>query len=89
MITCPSCGKQYQYQPQLLGQQVQCQGCGRPFTVSAPNGAPQLAPLVPLGSSGKRSDEIDYKIHGAEMQFAEVTLDPGEMVIAEAGLPCS
>src|SRR5439155_21691300 len=31
------------------------------------------------------SDAIDYEIYGAEMQFAEVTLDPGEMVTAEAG----
>jgi uncharacterized protein (TIGR00266 family) len=31
------------------------------------------------------SDVIDYEIYGSEMQFAEVTLDPGEMVIAEAG----
>src|SRR5262245_47727587 len=31
------------------------------------------------------ADVIDYEIFGAEMQFAEVTLDPGEMVIAEAG----
>src|SRR5256885_12291864 len=31
------------------------------------------------------SDAIDYEIYGAEMQFAEVTLDPGEMVLAEAG----
>jgi uncharacterized protein (TIGR00266 family) len=31
------------------------------------------------------SDAIDYEIYGHEMQFAEVTLDPGEMVIAEAG----
>jgi hypothetical protein len=28
---------------------------------------------------------IDYEIFGSEMQYAEVTLDPGEMVIAEAG----
>lgn len=31
------------------------------------------------------SDEVDYKIFGAEMQFVEVELDPGESVIAEAG----
>jgi uncharacterized protein (TIGR00266 family) len=36
-------------------------------------------------SSSRRSDEIDYKIHGSEMQYVEVTLDPGETVIAEAG----
>lgn len=29
--------------------------------------------------------EIDYKIHGTEMQFVEVELDHGESVIAEAG----
>ncbi len=33
----------------------------------------------------RRADEIDYEIFGSEMQFVEVTLDPGEMVVAEAG----
>lgn len=31
------------------------------------------------------ADEIDYEIFGEEMQYVEVTLDPNEMVIAEAG----
>ena len=31
------------------------------------------------------SHEIDYEIIGAEMQLGEVTLDPGETVVAEAG----
>lgn len=31
------------------------------------------------------SDEIDYEIFGAESQYCEITLDPGETVIAEAG----
>ena len=35
------------------------------------------------GKSG--SDEIDYEIHGQEMQFVEIELDPGESAIAEAG----
>ncbi|MDX5586341.1 MAG: TIGR00266 family protein [Aureibaculum sp.] len=29
--------------------------------------------------------EIDYKIHGEEMQFVEIELDPKEGVVAEAG----
>ena len=42
------------------------------------------------GSRGTRqpkgqADEIDYKIHGQEMQFVEIELDPGESTIAEAG----
>ncbi|MGI8905937.1 MAG: TIGR00266 family protein [Candidatus Sumerlaeaceae bacterium] len=58
---------------------------------SGPGSAPP--PPVPAGStsstqsaSGKRSDEIDYKIHGGEMQYVDVMLDPGEMVIAEPGM---
>ena len=30
-------------------------------------------------------DVIDYKIYGAEMQFVEIELDPGEAAIGEAG----
>lgn len=36
-------------------------------------------------SGGTRADVIDYVIHGGEMQYCDITLDPGEMVIAEAG----
>jgi len=35
--------------------------------------------------SPRRADEIDYELFGDDMQFVEVTLDPGETVIAEAG----
>ena len=30
-------------------------------------------------------DVIDYKVYGAEMQFVEIELDPGEAAIGEAG----
>ena len=33
----------------------------------------------------RMSDEIDYQIFGEEMQFVEITLDPDEACIAEAG----
>jgi uncharacterized protein (TIGR00266 family) len=39
-------------------------------------------------SSGERTmamDVVDYEIRGAEMQFVEVELDPGEAAIGEAG----
>jgi uncharacterized protein (TIGR00266 family) len=32
-----------------------------------------------------RSHEIDYQIHGDDLQFVEIQLDPRETVIAEAG----
>ena len=39
----------------------------------------------PKPPGNRRADVIDYEIFGEEMQFVEITLDPGEMVIAEAG----
>ncbi|MGE3275385.1 MAG: TIGR00266 family protein [Vicinamibacterales bacterium] len=38
-------------------------------------------PLAP----GRRAHDIDFAIHGNEMQFVEVELDPGEAAVAEAG----
>jgi uncharacterized protein (TIGR00266 family) len=38
----------------------------------------------PIGKQGI-SDQIDYTIHGDDSQFVEITLDPGETVIAESG----
>ncbi len=40
----------------------------------------------PRAPTGRRADEIDYEIFGDDMQFVEVTLDPGEVVVAEAGM---
>ncbi len=31
------------------------------------------------------SAEVEYQIHGHEMQFVEIALDPGEKVVAESG----
>jgi len=43
-------------------------------------------PAPPPPPTGPRpADEIDYVIHGEELQCVEITLDPGEACIAEAG----
>jgi uncharacterized protein (TIGR00266 family) len=42
-------------------------------------------PVPPMGAGGARADEIDYEVFGNEMQYVEVTLDPGETVLAEPG----
>jgi uncharacterized protein (TIGR00266 family) len=42
------------------------------------------APPPPAPNTG-RADVIDFKIHGTEMQFVEIELDPGESIVAEAG----
>ncbi len=41
--------------------------------------------MSPPPMSMRSSDEIDYKIFGAEMQYVEIELDPGESAVAEAG----
>lgn len=50
-----------------------------------PGGAIAPMPTPIPNMAVRRSDEIDYKIIGAEMQFVEVELDPGESALAEAG----
>jgi uncharacterized protein (TIGR00266 family) len=57
---------------------------------------PAFAPFVRGGSGGtvpppptapgRRAHDIDFVIHGNEMQFVEVELDPGEAAVAEAGV---
>jgi uncharacterized protein (TIGR00266 family) len=42
-------------------------------------------PVPPPASKSTLADEIDFKVVGAEMQFVEVELDPGESALAEAG----
>jgi uncharacterized protein (TIGR00266 family) len=41
--------------------------------------------LPPLPPRAGGAHDIDFEIHGEEMQFVEVTLDPNEACIAEAG----
>lgn len=33
----------------------------------------------------RRAHEVEFKVHGEDLQFVEIMLDPGETVIAEAG----
>src|SRR5262245_44935178 len=71
------------------------------FTAGMPNwqkikDVPAFAPLAGQGAApapgappptppGRRAHDIDFVIHGNEMQFVEVELDPGEAAVAEAG----
>ncbi len=54
-----------------------------PAPVAAAPAAPGAGPV--MAAPGSTADVIDYEIHGSEMQFVEVTLDPREACVAEAG----
>ncbi len=43
------------------------------------------AAFTPPPAPGRRAHDIDFEVHGNEMQFIEVALDPGEGAVAEAG----
>jgi len=47
-------------------------------------GGPATAPPPPPVGRG-RAHEIDFELFGEDMQYVEITLDPGEACIAEAG----
>jgi uncharacterized protein (TIGR00266 family) len=51
----------------------------------SPTGPAGPPPAPATSGRTTRADEVDYEIHGTEMQFVEVELDPGESVVAEAG----
>jgi len=51
-----------------------CGSCGRP--AQAGGGGPVRM---------KRADEVEFTIHGEDLQFVEIMLDPGETIVAEAG----
>jgi uncharacterized protein (TIGR00266 family) len=53
-----------------------------PFVAGGASTAQGAPPPVP---PGRRAHDIDFVIHGNEMQFVEVELDPGEAAVAEAG----
>jgi uncharacterized protein (TIGR00266 family) len=48
-------------------------------------GADPTAAPPPPAAPGRRAHDIDFTVHGNEMQYVEVELDPNEAVIAEAG----
>jgi len=52
--------------------------------MASPAPAPGVMPAPPM-ATGSVADVVDYEIHGNEMQFVEIELDPGESVVAEAG----
>jgi uncharacterized protein (TIGR00266 family) len=48
--------------------------------------AATTVPVPPSSiSAGQVAHEIDYQVFGAEMQYVEIELDPGESAVAEAG----
>ena len=57
----------------------------RPVADVAELAGPQVPNPRDLPPPPMMADEVDFEIRGAEMQYVEVELDPGESAVAEAG----
>ncbi len=82
---CSNCGSQIEDGSKFCGS------CGAPVQ---PTAAPQpyILPQADYAQAGggqrvrmKRADEVEFTIHGEDLQFVEILLDPGETIVAEAG----
>jgi uncharacterized protein (TIGR00266 family) len=94
-VNCSNCKKSFSLSESLAGKSVRCRNCSHIFLV--PDSAADVVEVLdgvevvsarsptppPLG--GRTAHEVDFEIFGNEMQYVEITLDPGETVIAEAG----
>jgi uncharacterized protein (TIGR00266 family) len=77
-----------QVREEHAGKNVKCPRCQNLLVVPA-----AVVPVVEAATaatgqrrSPRRAHEIDYQVIGDDMQLVEVHLDPGETVIAEAGM---
>lgn len=80
---CHACSTLLRVPDQQAGGRGRCPRCRG--IVQIPQSATEEVPLLDTTDGGPTSDIIDYEIFGSEMQFVEITLDPDEMVLAEAG----
>lgn len=88
-MNCPNCSNPY-----IPGQKF-CKSCGARLEGLAPTQAgtvnvPQpsdTAYASPQATANRmrKAHEVEFKIHGEDIQFVEIMLDPGETIIAEAG----
>jgi uncharacterized protein (TIGR00266 family) len=88
-MNCPNCQS-----PFVQGQKF-CRNCGTKLEGLAPDPA-STVPASQTGITGcaapaatgnrmRKAHEVEFKIHGEDIQFVEIMLDPGETIIAEAG----
>lgn len=86
ILQCGACGKKYRVEGESSGMSYRCRTCGGTLVPEAGEPIVEAAIATDLNSPRRpRSDEIDYRLFGDDMQYCEITLDPGEAVIAEAG----
>ena len=77
MPFCTKCGAKYQDGMKF------CEKCGTPTGGGLVESGG--AAVAPKAQPMKKMDEIEFEIHGDDLQFVEIMLDPGEKIVSEAG----
>ncbi len=81
-----SCGKTLNVPDAYAGKKVRCPACQSAVQVPMQDDELDLsAPVSVVSQKPTQCHEVDYEIHGDDIQLVEIELDPGETVIAEAG----
>ncbi len=79
---CYLCGQRLRVADQHHGQRARCPRCEAVLDIPDASLEEPAAPIL-LGSARSKADVIDYELFGHESQYVEVTLDPGEIAIAD------
>lgn len=79
---CHACNQPLRVSDEYGGKRATCPKCHQILEI--PTAKVHDIPVA-MVTSEHTADVIDYEIFGDDMQYVEIVLDPGEMVIAEAG----
>jgi uncharacterized protein (TIGR00266 family) len=89
ILQCRSCGRKHRAENEAASRPLRCQTCGGELAVAdaAEPAGSVLGVMTEMEDTNRRGTigQIDYQIFGDDMQYCEITLDPGETVLAEAG----
>jgi uncharacterized protein (TIGR00266 family) len=78
-MICKECGNE-------AGSGKFCVNCGaRTGAAASPLAGAAPTPQAYSSPGMRRAHEVEFKIHGEDLQFVEIMLDPQETVVAEAG----
>jgi uncharacterized protein (TIGR00266 family) len=79
---CNACQQRLRVNDEYAGQKARCPKCQNVLDI--PPRETTESPIL-LNQETRTADVLDYEIFGHEMQYVEITLDPGEVAVSEAG----
>ena len=79
-FTCFPCSQKLRVPDECAGKRARCPTCRAVIDIPKHD---ERQTAVVIDDPDRIADVIDYEVFGHEMQYVEITLDPGEMAIAD------